>query len=206
MAATSQEKRGRRRGRETRQLLIKAAQAVFARQGYDRATVDAIVREAGFSKGAFYVHFQGKEDLFWEMLEERISRQQEAFRQAVDPSRPTDHNVRTILANVFALVREDAQWRAMFMEFGAHAMRNDRVRQRLGEMYRRWRTLIEETLRTAQETGQVRRDIDIGFMASVLMAAVEGSIMQACMAPDSVRLDELAEPLSRTLAEWLSPR
>lgn len=196
----------RRRGSDTRQRLIRAAQEVFARQGYDRATVDEIVRAAGFSKGAFYVHFDGKEDLFWEMLEERIARQQEAFRQAVNPSQPTFTNVRTILAAVFALVKEDTQWRAMSMEFGAHAMRNERVRQRLGEMYARWRSLVEETLRIGQEAGRVRTDLDVAFMALVLMATVEGSIIQSCIDPERTRLEELVEPLSRTLSEWLSPR
>ena len=43
---------------------MEAALGVFARHGYERATVDEIVREAGYSKGAFYVHFESKEDLF----------------------------------------------------------------------------------------------------------------------------------------------
>ena len=86
---------------------MEAATGVFARSGFDRATLDEIVREAGFSKGAFYVHFESKEDLFWAMLEERISRQQEAFRQAVDHTRPVADNVRTILSAVFGLLGED---------------------------------------------------------------------------------------------------
>src|SRR3972149_5002445 len=82
----------RRRGEETRARLMEAATGVFARSGFDRATVDEIVREAGFSKGAFYVHFESKEDLFWAMLEERISRQQDTFRRAVGPTHPAAHN------------------------------------------------------------------------------------------------------------------
>src|SRR3990172_197990 len=93
----------RRRGEETRERLIKAASAVFARSGFDRATVDEIVREAGFSKGAFYVHFESKEDLFWSMLEERINRHQDAFRDTVDHKNSVAENVRMILTAVFGL-------------------------------------------------------------------------------------------------------
>ena len=78
--ATTPAARKRRSRGETRQRLLDSALAVFARNGYERATVDEIVREAGFSKGAFYVHFESKEDLFWEMLQERIDAQQEMFR------------------------------------------------------------------------------------------------------------------------------
>ncbi len=94
---------------------------VLARSGFDRATVDEIVREAGFSKGAFYVHFETKEDLFWAMLEERISRQQEAFRQAVAHTQPLADNMRMILSGVFGLLRDDPLWGSLYAEFAAHA-------------------------------------------------------------------------------------
>jgi hypothetical protein len=35
---------------------------------------------------------------------------------------------------------------------------------------------------------------------------VEGSIMQSRLAPETVRLDEIVEPLTAILAEWLTPR
>lgn len=61
--------------------------SVFARNGCDRATVDEIVRAAGFSKGAFYVRFNTKEDLFWAMLEDRATSMQQAFLRSSTPKR-----------------------------------------------------------------------------------------------------------------------
>jgi AcrR family transcriptional regulator len=184
---------------------MEAALGVFARSGYDRATVDEIVRQAGFSKGAFYVHFESKEDLFWAMLEERISRQQEAFRQAVEHTQPLADNVRTILSGVFGLLREDPQWGSLYVEFAAHASRNEKVRQRLAAMYQRWRELIVEILSASRDAGRTRKDIDLPFVATLLIATVEGSVMQSHLAPETVRLEEIVEPLTRTLSEWLAP-
>ncbi|WP_019833590.1 TetR/AcrR family transcriptional regulator [Sphingomonas sp. PR090111-T3T-6A] len=48
----------------TREKLLAAARANFARHGYDAASVDRIADEAGFSKGAVYSNFRSKEDLF----------------------------------------------------------------------------------------------------------------------------------------------
>src|SRR3989304_4621425 len=93
----------------------------------------------------------------------------------------------------------------MFRESGPPATRNERVRQRLAAMYEGWRALIVDTLSAAREAGRVRKDIDVEVIASVLIAVVEGSIMQSRLAPESVRLEEMVEPLSRTLAEWLEP-
>ncbi len=56
---------GRRGGRvEKRRAIVLAANRVFGRDGYMRATVDAIAREAGVSKKTIYNHFDGKESLF----------------------------------------------------------------------------------------------------------------------------------------------
>lgn len=184
---------------------MEAATTIFARCGFDRATVDEIVGEAGFSKGAFYVHFESKDDLFWAMLEERISRQQDAFRQAVEHTRPVADNVRMILSGVFDLLRTDPLWGSLFMEFGAHASRNEKVRQRLASMYERWRRTIVDILESGREAGRIRKDIDVQLIATVLIAAVEGSIIQSHLAPETVRLEEMVEPLTRTLSEWLAP-
>jgi len=184
---------------------MEAALSICARNGYERATVDEIVREAGFSKGAFYVHFESKEDLFWAMLEERLARQQEAFRQTLDPSVPLSDNVRTVLRGIFGLHLQDPLWSAMFMEFAAHAARDERVRKKLAAMYTSWRTFAVEALNGALEAGAVRPDIVPEFVASLLIAIVEGTIMQSRLAPEHVRLEQMIEPLSRLLGDWLEP-
>ncbi len=195
----------RRRREETRQRLLDSALGVFARHGYERATVDEIVREAGFSKGAFYVHFESKDDLFWAMLEERISRQLNSFRQALDASQPVVQNLRTILKSAFDLNQQDPLWSALFMEFVAHAARNEKVRERLAAMYQGWRSFAIEVLSAGREAGLVRKDVDIEFIASVLIAVIEGTMMQSRLAPETVRIDQTIVPLSRLLADWLTP-
>jgi len=192
----------RRRG-ETRQKLLDAALPVFARSGFERATVDEIVREAGFSKGAFYVHFDAKEDLFWAMLEERIARQQESFLQSLDEKRTVEENIQALLTTIFAIFRRDQQWSALFMEFAAHASRNEKVRKRLASMYHNWRSFTVETLTEGRAMGRVRRDIDIEFVATVMIALIEGMLTQARLAPDVVRPEDAVGPLSQLIAGWI---
>ena len=195
----------RRSREETRQKLLDSALQVFARNGYERATVDEIVREAGFSKGAFYVHFETKEDLFWEMLEERITAQQETFRQVVDSSLSVAENERRILEQAFNMSAHPLG-PAVILEFTAHGMRNEKVREQLARMYERWHTFVAETLTAGQELGVVRKDIDLALLASTIMALFEGSMIQSHFAPDSLRLDRKVEDLSGLIAELISPK
>jgi AcrR family transcriptional regulator len=57
-----------------RDKILDAAARVFAREGYRGATIDAVLEEAGFSKGAFYWHFRSKDDLVSALLAERVER------------------------------------------------------------------------------------------------------------------------------------
>ena len=60
---------------ETREALLDAASRVFARRGYHAAAVDEVAADAGFSTGALYSNFEGKEDLFLALLQREIERQ-----------------------------------------------------------------------------------------------------------------------------------
>ncbi len=204
-ATTPTTTKKRRSREETRQKLLDSALQVFARNGYERATVDEIVREAGFSKGAFYVHFETKEDLFWEMLQERIDAQQEQFRQTLDASQGVAENERRILEQAFNM-NTHPLGPAVILEFMAHGMRNEKVREQLANMYARWHSFVSETLTVGQQLGAVRQDLDVSLLASVIMALFEGSMIQSHLAPSELRLDGRVPEFSAVIAELLSPK
>ena len=62
--------------------LLEAAERVFAEKGLDRAKVEDITTQAGLSKGAFYLHFDSKEDAFKELLSEVLAHLQTQMEQA----------------------------------------------------------------------------------------------------------------------------
>src|SRR6266540_3931517 len=69
---------------QTRAQLLDAAERVFAREGLRGASVAAIAAEAGYSHGAIYSNFDGKEDLFLMLVEERIDARLARVYQAAD--------------------------------------------------------------------------------------------------------------------------
>src|SRR5215203_6372555 len=60
---------------ETRQRLLDAAERVFLRRGLQGSSVEEIAAEAGFTRGAFYSNFKSKDELFVELLQDRVYRQ-----------------------------------------------------------------------------------------------------------------------------------
>jgi AcrR family transcriptional regulator len=66
---------------ETRAKLLDSAAQLFARGGYEGASVDLIAESAGYSKGAFYSNFEGKEAIFLELLDAHKRREIDALAQ-----------------------------------------------------------------------------------------------------------------------------
>ena len=67
------------RSLNTRAELLEAARKVFARDGFERARLEDIAEEAGKTRGAFYAHFEDKEDVFFAIFEQDVARSQMAL-------------------------------------------------------------------------------------------------------------------------------
>jgi AcrR family transcriptional regulator len=62
-------------GQATRERLVEVATRLFAERGYEDASIEDVLSEAGVSRGALYHHFRGKDALFEavvESIEERV--------------------------------------------------------------------------------------------------------------------------------------
>ncbi len=72
-----------RRREATRQKLLDAAAQVFAEEGLDAASVEAICERAGFTRGAFYSNFDSKDELFLELAGRVARARVESVRERV---------------------------------------------------------------------------------------------------------------------------
>jgi AcrR family transcriptional regulator len=70
------------RGQATRQQIIAHATSLFAETGYEAASIDAVLRACGLSRGALYHHFSSKEALFTAVLEAEEARVAATLMQA----------------------------------------------------------------------------------------------------------------------------
>jgi AcrR family transcriptional regulator len=78
------------RGQATRQRLIEIATALFAERGYEGASIEAVLEQAGVSRGSLYHHFASKERLFEAVVEAVHARVGEATSAAAAASGATE--------------------------------------------------------------------------------------------------------------------
>lgn len=110
----------------TREQLLDAAAQVFAQKGYAGASVDEIAEAAGYSAGALYSNFDGKEQLFLELMSER--RSQGIARQAAQAAAIIEEDGPDPLARLVRRLENvdgrSAEAAALQAEFWLFAVRN----------------------------------------------------------------------------------
>jgi AcrR family transcriptional regulator len=68
-----------KRGEQTKAKLLAAAEAVFAEQGYQAASISRITERAAVAQGTFYLYFSSKLDLFEQLVEDLNRRVRKAM-------------------------------------------------------------------------------------------------------------------------------
>lgn len=84
------------KGIRTRRHLYNCAVELFREKGYDRVSVDEIVRTAGMSKGTFYIYFRSKADIILEMLRQ-YDDYYDRVMQSMDREMPVDRRLEKIV-------------------------------------------------------------------------------------------------------------
>lgn len=81
-AESLRDQRRREKDRVSRQHILDAAERVFGRKGFHNATLKEVAEQAEFSVGALYGFFDGKDDLFAQVLERQGRALLSAMEQA----------------------------------------------------------------------------------------------------------------------------
>ena len=157
---------------ETRRLLLDAATAEFAREGYDGANINRISRTAGFAKGTIYNYFSSKRALMLALIDEIAASHHrflaEQVREEIDPVRRMQ---RFFEAGLEWIVEYLSQGRVML---GVLNGPDAEFKARMGQGYQPiHQLLIEEILAPGMERG-LFRSVDPGATAGLLMTLYLG--------------------------------
>ena len=90
-----------------RQKILAAILAVVGEQGYERASVQAVLDRAGLYRQAFYDHFTSKEDCFAAAYEEAATAVEAQVRTAAGGGRSWEEQLRAGLGRLLELLDDD---------------------------------------------------------------------------------------------------
>ena len=155
------------RGEATRGQLIATATRMFADRGYEDTSIEAVLREAGVSRGSLYYHFASKEALFEAVAEDVET---SVGVQTLAAARGSDGPVAALRAGFLAWIRlagDPVVRRILLIDapsvLGWERWRSMEEHHALG--------LIRAVLQVIADEGHVRPEL-VGTLAHVLLASV----------------------------------
>jgi len=181
------------KGEQTKEKILKKARQVFKCKGFGATTINDLLTASGTTKGNLYFHFTDKEAVGLEVLR----REQQSFYQFLDQAFQ-GKSPAAGLDNFFqkALEKQCRQGFVGGCLFGNTALEtSDTAPVFAGlvqEVFTEWVHKLGQQIILTQEAEQIRTDISAGELAEMVVATIEGGIMQS-------RLQKSEMPLKRSL-------
>lgn len=174
------ESAGTRRKENTRAKLVRASLDVFVEKGIDGATVDDLVKAAGFTRGAFYSSFSSKEEVFIALFDEVTAELMAIANSSVESAVAdvgADESCSILEADdaqvmlaVFEGIRPfGRQWYLLYSDAIARSLRDEALRAELAEQRERMRNQIGALLTTRLEASGERALLPVEDLAQLLM-------------------------------------
>jgi AcrR family transcriptional regulator len=175
---------------ETREALILAGLAEFAEHGLDAPSLDKICARAGFTRGAFYVHFKDREDFIVAVMEWRLG----AFFDAIIGTGETEMGLaptvrrfvdavlemtHTAPADGHALEVADDRPTIQLHRLLDASERSPLIQERLVGMLASAVQRVADVASKEQATHSMREDIDAAVVGRLLVAVAIGAITAA---------------------------
>jgi AcrR family transcriptional regulator len=189
----------------TRTRLLDAARSVFARGGFHGASVEEIASEAGFSTGALYSNFDGKEDLFLALMEREIAAHAREIAEAVGARASVDERAKGGARQWMTMIEREPQLLLLFMEFWAYGVRDARVRPKVAARFAQVRELLTRLIADGVREFDLELELPAEQLAVAIDALADGIARQKLADPGAVPDELMGKVLSILFAGATRP-
>lgn len=183
---------------EHREALFFAAIDEFAAKGFENASINAILAEAGMSKGQFYYHFGSKEELYLALIAAVINRKRKFMA-----SRVVLQDMHTEIFELFShQLAYGLEFSQLYPEINRFA--DSFIREKGNPIYDKAleqynlgsADFLEQIVERAYESGQLRRDLPLSFIKHAIGFIFTHAIEIAAL----TTVDSAAENLEHLIA------
>jgi AcrR family transcriptional regulator len=190
---------------KTRERLLAAARSVFARNGFHGASVEEVASEAGFSTGALYSNFEGKEDLFLALMEREIDEHAKEIATAVRERTSISERAAGGARQWMTMIEREPEALLLFMEFWAYGVRDADVRPKVAARFAQMRQVLTGLIAEGVRDFDLELTIPAEHLAVAIDALADGIARQKLADPDAVPDELMGSVLSLLLAAVTRP-
>lgn len=188
------------RSEETKTRILESAIKLFSSQGYNKASVDDICREAGISKGAFYHHFESKQALFLALLDGWLKTIDTAIEDSKGKTAPETF---MLMTRAFPyLFKTAGEGLPMFLEFWLQASRDKKIWEASIAPYRRYHKYFTSLIKKGVKEGSFV-DVDPELTSRMIVSTAMGLLLQSLLDPKGANWEKVARDSTNLLVNNL---
>jgi AcrR family transcriptional regulator len=189
----------------TRERLLDAARKVFAARGFHGASVEEIAAEAGYSTGALYSNFDGKQALFLVLMDREIDEHAREIAEAVRERTSIAERARGGADRWMAMIEREPESQLLFMEFWAYAARDPEVRLQVAASFARARAVLTGLIADGARDFELELELPAEQLAIAIDALADGIAHLKMADPDAVPDELMGRVLALLLAGATRP-
>jgi AcrR family transcriptional regulator len=194
------------RKEQVRSDLIAAARHVFLRRGFHQASLEEIAREAGWSKGAVFSNFSGKDDLFLAVLEDRNRRQEAEQSQRMRSGRTLAAGLRAAGHELSCILARAPGWTPLLIEFWTHASRDPKLRSRASAAHEQLLDAYAQIISELAAKDDLEFVIPAKEVARSAASLGRGLVLERLLDPVAVPAQRFEELFSSHVLSFTRPR
>jgi AcrR family transcriptional regulator len=203
LPASRREPAGRKSQQRVKEIL-QAGRDVFSEKGYERATTAEIAQRLGISEATVFSYFRGKRELCARVIGDWY----DEIIGAIEAGLPRDGSVRQQFAFIVRMhlrlmLVNGTDLCALVLSEGR--ARHHELSEALTELQRRYTAPLMRVLAQGQESGQIRADMPLRLLRSMVFGPMEHVLWDATLAKRHTDIEATAEQLIEVLWAALQP-
>lgn len=162
--------------------LIQAGFEIFCEKGYSGTTIDDIVDLAGFTKGAFYVHFETKEQLLLELMKYRKTSRADmlsALFNLTEMDIALEQIIQKLMNKVIGHLTKTPEWILVYVDFFNRAKSNPEASKVYRDYYNDWVGEIKYFIDLLKQKELISMETDSLEKAKMFYAYFDGCLLHA---------------------------
>lgn len=193
------------KGERTRARIVERSAALMNHRGFSAASMAAVVAAAGIQKGGLYRHFESREALAAEAFEFAVAQVRDRFVRALEGKHGAGAQLLALL-DAYDGAGTDVPL-AGGCPIMNTAIESDHADPALHARARAamegWRSMISAIVARGLRRGELRAGIDVGAIASIFIACIEGGVMLTQLYGDAAHLSAALGHLRRYVSREL---
>lgn len=175
-----------------KERILNVAEQLFVEKGVKNTSLSDVARAAEISKGTLYYYFSTKNDLIFEITERQMDGLTEELMELVDSAIPDKSFAEATCIVIETLV--EAETRGRLHNYLVHEALtgNEVLKERFRLKYDEWRQLLLANMAQLEP-----RSVKHPYLADMIIAVIDGFIMQSLLGKRDLPTREIAEYLGR---------